>query len=141
MTRPTPPRPHGERGFTLLEVMIALAILSVAIVACIEGFSQGLRLLKLAGDHQQAILLADEKAREVVTPAPGQEQGSEGRFAWERVTREIPAPELVVVGQLPRVKVFEVTVRVRWDERRQLEVATLRTASTAETSQPPGPRR
>src|SRR6267143_1143660 len=41
-------------GFTLLEVLVAFAILSVAVVALIQGFAQGLRLLKVAGDHQQA---------------------------------------------------------------------------------------
>ncbi|MBI1848000.1 MAG: hypothetical protein HY294_00495 [Candidatus Rokubacteria bacterium] len=122
--------------------MIALAILSVAIVACIQGFSQGLRLLKLAGDHQQAILLADEKAREIVTPTAGQEHGAEGRFRWERVIREVPMPELVVPGQPPPPwKNFEIMVRVQWDERRQVQVATLRMASTLETGQPPGARR
>ena len=44
-------------GFTLIEVLVALAILSLAVVASIQGFAQGLRLLRLAGDHQQAMLL------------------------------------------------------------------------------------
>ena len=63
-------RPAARRtaGFTLLEVLVAFAILSVAVVALIQGFAQGLRLLKVAGDHQQAVLLADQKAREVVVP-------------------------------------------------------------------------
>ena len=63
-----------DAGFTLLEVVVALAILSLAVVAAIQGFAQGLRLLKLAGDHQRAMLLADEKAREVLEPDEGREQ-------------------------------------------------------------------
>src|SRR3989442_9387407 len=56
------PRPRPTTaGFTLLEVLVALAILSIAVVASIQGFAQGLRLLKLAGDHQQATLIADQK--------------------------------------------------------------------------------
>ena len=62
-------------GFTLLEVLVAFAILSVAVVAVIQGFAQGLRLLKVAGDHQRAVLLADQKAREVVMPVEGYDQG------------------------------------------------------------------
>ena len=61
-----------EQGFTLLEVLIALAILGTAVVAAIQGFSQGLRLLKLSGDHQEAVLLADQVVREVVQPTEGQ---------------------------------------------------------------------
>ena len=77
--RPAPGRSEGrqtpegreapEAGFTLIEVLVALAILSIAVVASIQGFAQGLRLLKLAGDHQHAMLLADQKMREVVDPA------------------------------------------------------------------------
>ena len=57
-----------ERGFTLLEVLVALAILGLAVVAVIQGFAQGLRLLKLSGDHQRAVLVADQKIREVLAP-------------------------------------------------------------------------
>src|SRR5262249_46488475 len=42
------------RGFTLLEVLVAFAILAVAIVSLIELSAQGLRLLKVSGDHQRA---------------------------------------------------------------------------------------
>ena len=38
---------RGDAGFTLLEVLVAMVILSVAVVALIQLASQGLRLLKL----------------------------------------------------------------------------------------------
>lgn len=122
-----------DSGFTLLEVLVALAILGLAVVATIQGFAQGLRLLKLSGDHQQAMLLADLKVREVVTPEEGREEREEGRFRWERTTKLVPAPELALPAGLPRWHVYEIVVRVWWDERRQVEIATLRTVS----AQPP----
>ena len=112
-----------QAGFTLLEVLVALAILSIA---------QGLRLLKLSGDHQQAALLADQKAREVVLPKEGRESGTEGAFAWERVIKEVPAPELTPNGQLPKWHVFEIDVQVAWgDSKRTVAITTLRTVSDA----------
>lgn len=129
-----------EAGFTLLEVLIALAILGLAVVASIQGFAQGLRLLKLAGDHQHAMLLADQKAREVVTPVEGREQGTEGAFAWERTIFPVPTPELAALGTPPRWRVYQIAVQVRWDERRQVEVTTLRTTG-ATPAAPPGGRR
>src|SRR5439155_1054673 len=45
-----------EGGFALLGVLVAFTILSLAVVAAIQGFAGGLRLLRLAGEHQQAIL-------------------------------------------------------------------------------------
>jgi len=118
---------RADAGFTLLEVIVALAILSLAVVAAIQGFAQGLRLLKLAGDHQRAMLLADEKAREVVDPEEGREQGTEGNFRWERQTTVIPAPDLVPTVGVPRWRIYEIDVKVFWDERRQVEINMLRT--------------
>jgi type II secretion system protein I len=125
-----------QAGFTLLEVLVALAILSLAVVASIQGFAQGLRLLKLSGDHQQAMLLADQKTREIVTPSEGREEGTEGLFRWERTTKILEAPDLAPNGTVPRWRVYEIDVRVNWDTRRQVEVRTLRT--TPITTELPG---
>jgi general secretion pathway protein I len=121
----------GRRGFTLLEVLVALAILSVAVVSMIQLFGQGLRLLKVSGDYQQAVLLADQKAREVETVREGVESCDEGdlnkEFSCERRVTVAPVPEeLTVVGLAP-VRLYRVTVQVRWGGR-SVEVATLRTA-------------
>lgn len=118
----------NSRGFTLLEVLVALAILGVAVVASIQGFAQGLRLLKLAGDHQEAMLIADQKLREVVAPAEGHDEGAEEQFTWARTVARIPAPELAI-SPTRRVawNVYQVTVEVRWDAQRRVELTTLRT--------------
>src|SRR5256886_11320857 len=120
-------RTMRERGFTLLEVLVALAILSVAVVAVIQGFAQGLRLLKLSGDHQRAMQLADQKVREVLVPEAQREHGAEAGFRWERVIRLVEAPELALPGRPPRWRVFEIALRGTWDERRHGELATVRT--------------
>ena len=75
-------------------MLVAFAILSVAVVAVIQGFAQGLRLLKVAGDHQRAVLLADQKTREVVAPVEGRDKGQEGAFDWERTVTVVTAPDL-----------------------------------------------
>jgi general secretion pathway protein I len=122
-----PGRAAAQAGFTLIEVLVALAILSLAVVACIQGFAQGLRLLKLAGDHQNAMLLADEKMREVVDPKEGREHGTEGLLAWERTIRQLETPDLKSAdGGTERGRVFEIDVRVAWPEKRQVEIRTLR---------------
>jgi len=117
-----------ERGFTLLEVLVALAILSVAVVTMLQLFAQGLRLLKVAGDYQQAVLLADQKAREVESVREGVETGQEGEFRWERRATIVPVSEELTVLSPAPVRLFRVSVEVRWSGNRSVEVATLRTA-------------
>jgi general secretion pathway protein I len=116
-----------RRGFTLLEVLVAFAILSLAVVSMIQLFSQGLRLLKVSGDYQQAVLLADQKAREVETVREGVETGREGDFEWERRAAATTVPEELTVSGTNPIRLFRVTVQVRWGGR-SVEVATLRTA-------------
>ena len=123
-------------GFTLLEVLIAFAILAVGVVSLIQLTSQGLRLLKVSGDHQQAVQLADRLARDTQVLAeeaksePAVETGEEGAFAWERrVTRVALPEELEPQTPVPGKEVpglYSVAVAVRWGHNHMVEVATLR---------------
>ena len=122
-----------QDGFTLIEVLVAFAILSLTVIVAVQGFAQGLRLLKLSGEHQRAILIADQKAREVVLPKEGREEGTEGAFTWERVTKPVAAPELEGPGRPAKWHVYEINVQVAWGEqRRAVTVTTLRTVSEAD---------
>lgn len=140
----TPRAPGARRrgsapaGFTLLEVIVAFAILSIAVVASIQGFAQGLRLLRSAGDHQQAMLLADQKIREVVTPAEEKTSGAVGPLTWERTVTVDPTPELRRSEATAAWRIYRIAVRVGWSERGHVELVTLR-ASPA--SPPPGAAR
>jgi general secretion pathway protein I len=125
---------RGQSGFTLLEVLIAFAILSVAVVAVIQGFAQGLRLLKVAGDHQQAVLLADQKIRELVTVAEGRDQGKEGNYDWERTVTVVPTPDLTRTQATAKWHVYQIDVKVSWGDKRGVEIVSLRTTADTTTS-------
>jgi len=127
---------RSEAGFTLLEVLVAFTILSVAVVGVIQGFAQGLRLLRAAGDQQMAVLIADQKAREVVIPVEGRDEGKEGAFDWQRTISVVSAPDLTRTPASAKWHVFQIDVNVRWGEKRRIEVVTLRT--TAEKTPPGG---
>lgn len=131
----------GRGGFTLLEVLIAFTILAVGVVSLIELTSQGLRLLKVSGDHQQAVQIADRLARDtqvIAEEVPSEatvETGEEGAFAWERrVTRVALPEELEPLTPVPGKEVpglYSVAVAVRWGHNHMVEVATLRAPTSS----------
>jgi hypothetical protein len=121
-------------------VLVALAILGTAVVVSIQAVGQGLRLLKAAGDQQQAIIVADQKARELLVPTESSDSGTAGRFSWERTSRLLVTPELTPPDQAPDWRVFEISVVVTWDEQRRLEISTLRTVpATSDATQAGAP--
>jgi len=115
-----------SRGFTLLEVLVALTILGLAIVTLLQLSSQGLRLLSLSDDYQQAVLVADRVARATDTLREGVVGGGEGRFLWERRVALVPVAEELTPGAGPAPRLYALSVAVRWGSNRALELASLR---------------
>ena len=120
-----------SRGFTLLEVLVALAILGLAIVTLMQLSSQGLRLLRLSDDYQQAVLVADRVASTGDVLEEGVQAGREGRFEWERRVVLMPVPDELAAGT--GLRLYALTVAVRWGGRRTLELASLRTVAEPAT--------
>jgi len=127
-------RRTGDGGFTLLEVMVAMVILSVAVITLVQLSSQGLRLLRVSGEHQDAVMLADRLARSADVAGEGVDTGHEGAFEWERRTRlvAVPADPAPVGTDAPRL--LSLSVAVKWGSGRSVEVATLRLAQGTGTT-------
>jgi general secretion pathway protein I len=112
-------------GFTLLEVMVALAIISFAVVTYVHSQNTGIALLNESTNVTVATLLA--QGRMVVL------ESSDVAGALEREgTFDDPEyaafqwKERVVSTPLPNI--FEVHVEVSWDDnrgRRSVELITL----------------
>ena len=121
-----------NRGFTLLEVLVALTILGLAIVTLMQLSSQGLRLLRVSDDYQQAVIVADRIVRRTDVLQEGVDAGREGLFQWERRIAIVPLPAELTPGAGPQPRLYALSVAVRWGSNRTLELASLR-ASGAET--------
>ena len=71
---------HFQCGFTLLEVMIAMAIIAITLVAVFGSQSQSLSLANEAKFNTTAALLAQSKMAEVETLDPGDLVSGSGDF-------------------------------------------------------------
>jgi general secretion pathway protein I len=125
---------RGDGGFTLLEVLVALVILSVAVVTLIQLSSQGLRLLRVSGEHQDAVMLADRLARAADVSGERLDTGHEGAFAWERRTKLVVFPADLTTTNTDAPRLLSLSVAVKWGSGRSVEVSTLRLAQSVGTT-------
>ena len=126
-------RGRDRAGFTLLEVLVAMAIVAVAITTMLQLSSQSLRLLKLSGEQQEASLLAERLLREVEPTVEEVRSGEEGAFAWERRVGVLPVTADLSPPSGPAPVLYSVSVAVRWAQGRSVTVSSLRTGTA-----PPG---
>ena len=127
-------RPPDARGFTLIEVLVALVVLATVAVAVLQLFGGGLRLLRTTGDHVGAAILADAKLEELA-PGPldeGTEEGTEGLYHWSRRVKLDRAllPLDPASAAVSRIHLARVEVEVRWGRSQRIELVTLRAWGT-----------
>jgi prepilin-type N-terminal cleavage/methylation domain-containing protein len=124
-----------SRGFTLLEILVAMAILALALLAMVQLSAQGLRLLRLSEEYQGAVRLADRLARVVDPEGERVETGQQGLLRWERRISLVPVPDELTAAAGPRPRLYSVSIAVGWGPKRTLELTSLRTV--IETSERP----
>jgi general secretion pathway protein I len=122
--------PAGAAGFTLLEVMVALAIVAIALVPLLRLHLLSLDATIRAQDLTTAVLLAQGQMSLLPAfPEPGDEQGAfEGqdlaKFRWHRVITE---QELVLDATAQLVQLRQIEVTVSWVDGRREHHYTLQT--------------
>lgn len=97
-----------ERGFTLIETLIALAILAVTLVAFYEAMATGFRTFDMAADVEEAVLIAQSQLDRVVAlrRIPGQAQGSAGAYRWRIDVQPAASSEAVLQLRTLRMSVL-----------------------------------
>lgn len=118
-------------GFTLLEVLVALAILGIAVTVIFQLFSANTRNITLSGDYVAAVVRAEARMAEVLDSEPL----AEG--AWREVTAEGYAIDVAVsdstgpgAGELP-VKLLRVDLTIHWKNGAKQKSMTLKSLKIA----------
>ena len=117
---------RAERGFTLLEVLVAFAIASLALALMFRAASTGLLSVRTAGRYEEAIARARSHLAAVGREAAlvaGQSDGDDGSgFTWHLNVAPIATGQaagqggaLQIVGPPPPV-LYDVTVGISWHE-------------------------
>lgn len=126
-TAPVAPGHNREAGFTLLEALVALAVLALSFAALFEVYTGGLSTVSATDGHLRARLLAQSLMAEVRAgaPTPGALNGRNGDMTWTITTR--PAPELSAdVGPQNPWRAYAVEVAVTWPPGRVVRLETVR---------------
>lgn len=120
-----PKRAFRNRGFTLVEILVALVVLSIAAVSLLQSFAGGLRASDSARQQSYAMLLAQSKMAVVGVELPLTPGTVDGRFD-ERFTWQVTiAPDALSPDAEPELaggtggggspgEVMNVTVTVSW---------------------------
>jgi general secretion pathway protein I len=114
---PSPPE-HREAGFTLIEVMVAFAILAVSLGALLPQFSLALGSVGRLEHRERATLIAEARLDALGTEfplQPGEIEGeTEDGYTWRAViccapSGDAPPPPMPV-------HLYQVTLSVTWME-------------------------
>jgi general secretion pathway protein I len=108
-----------SKGFTLLEVLVAIAILGVGLTIVIELFSGGLRLGRASEEYTKAVNYARMKMEETAiktTMKEGSEEGEfDNTFRWQVVVKKV---DLLPMENKPDFKppanFFQIQVDIFW---------------------------
>jgi prepilin-type N-terminal cleavage/methylation domain-containing protein len=129
----TPPAPQGpgSEGFSLLEVLVATALMGLVLVVLLQVLTSALRAQDASWSHTRALLTAEKVLQEnceINTLKAGTYQGREGRYDY--VVRVTPLYRLSYPFSDKRVLCSLIQVTLSWGVRGQHKTLDLQTVRT-----------
>lgn len=125
---------HRSGGFTLLEVLVSLAVLGIALTVVLQIFSANLRNLSAAEDTVYAAAKAAVRMREIL------DQDALSETRWSETTQDGYSMDIAVsetlndrTGNLP-VRLLQVDLTIHWSRGTREKSLTIRTIKTVERS-------
>lgn len=118
---------NSSAGFTLLEVIIALALLGIAITVVLQLFSSNMRSISASEDYVYASLRAEAKMREVL------DDDNLSEKSWSEVTDDGYRMDVLITNALNdrtenlSVNIFEVDLILHWTRGTKERSIALRT--------------
>ena len=120
-------RVSAEQGFTLLEVLVGLAIMGIAVVVLFQIFSANLRAIGASEDYVSAAVKAEGRMREIL------DSDKLAESAWSEVTTEGYRLDIIIAETLNQrtellpVRLLDVALTIHWKRGVKDKSMTLRT--------------
>ncbi len=120
-------RDHESAGFTLMEVLVALAIMGIAVTYVIQIFSVNLGSISASDSHVAAVMRAESRMRQVLDEDSGDEK------SWSEATDDGYRMDLTVSDVLSdrtenlQVKLVEIDLTLHWRQGSKEKALTLST--------------
>lgn len=116
----------GMRGFTLLEILVALSVMSIAITIVLQLFSANLRTVYRAHTMTAAAIRGEDRMRDILSEPvllekSWSERGEDG-YRWDISVAEVLKER---TDNLP-VRLMEVVLTIRWSEGQKEKSFTLK---------------
>jgi general secretion pathway protein I len=125
---------NKQKGFTLLETLVALSVLAISLGVTYQVFSSALQGSTLADDYAQASMYADSHLAEIgqsVNSKTGVTEGSYNeRYHWKLEVKPLDVASSKPVVET--VKRYQVVLNVYWqtgNKQRSIRAMTFRLAS------------
>lgn len=122
----------SEGGFTLLEVLVAVALMAIAVTVVLQLFSADLRAIAASEDYVLAAVRANAAMREVLDDSELSET------SWSEMTDDGYRIDVNVAETLQertenlQTRLLEVTLTLTWIKGPRERAITLRTLKTVE---------
>ncbi len=114
---------HSKKGFTLIEIMVALSVLSISLVVLLGLRNRGISLAEKSRHIIEATLLARQKTTEISAQGfagLGEEKGDFGdespQYSWRQTVIQTPVQEI-----------RELLVQIVWKENNREETVDVTT--------------
>jgi len=128
-----------QRGFSLIEILVAFMILAMSLTVIFRIFSGGLRNVSLSEDYARAVLVAESRLATIGINEPLEPGVTSGewneRFRWERVIENYRPWEQEKELTTPMLS-YRVSVSVDWEhngQTRQVKMSSIRLKKAEQT--------
>lgn len=118
-----------QTGFTLIEVLVAIAIMALSLSLLYQILGSNTQAVSLAGQYQRASMLAQSllNAQDAVAASGWNDQGESAGFVWQVSSRPYETP--AARSMQASTPLHQIDILVSWNDglgERHIALSTLR---------------